>query len=799
MNFLQLRIPKGLRNKAQGCEERATLGLRHRMSARLKGLRPQLNCFTQSLNVRQTCIRTTNRFAKLRRSGTYIRHFMQRTLSITALLLFCAIESISFANQIPSITLSCSADNDLYVVLHKSGLKPKRFETPSRAIAKAPNDSAVLLLADHYPEQPPPLSPEIFQQASAKHLRLYVEFAAFVPGVTLGAPKTTSWERLIISSDSFGQVLPKGRLLMANDCYIQPTTATEPLVVSGRVAGYDTAVYGIPDSAQPILFTQDNERILVSTTKLSGFVKGRFAPSREWNGLWTYILERLTQTKIPQLKWTRRATPTYGLNEILPAHFEDRAFRRAVNWIYESRLLLTPDNFRVVTNLLKQKAETSKSWKNNRAGDGSHGILEGYSSAIDHDGNQPQRLPLRADCQAESAMVLALEGALHSNRTSRITASNLLDFLYFNSDLCKGPRGDLNHPSFGLISWGNTTSAWKIANYGDNNARVMLATMLAAANLHSDRWDESLLRALMANLRTTGKLGFRGDRIDMPELEKHGWRHFHDRDITNYSPPFEAYNWACFLWAYRQIHEREFLEKTKTAISMTMKAFPDKWRWNDNSERARMLLCLAWLVRLEDTEEHRLWARQIADELIAIQDVSGAIPERFRGAEGSHYQIPKSNAAYGTGETPLLQQNGDPVSDQLYVTGFTLLAFHETAGALNDPKIRAAEDKLANYLCRIQIHSPSLSYLDGTWFRAFDFARWEPWASSGDFGWGAWSVEAGWGQAWTAAVLALREQHTTLWDSTSHSRIGENLAVVQKQMAVNNGEPLRSPNATSHP
>src|SRR5205085_11862800 len=44
--------------------------------------------------------------------------------------------------------------------------------------------------------------------------------------------------------------------------------------------------------------------------------------------------------------------------------------------------------------------------------------------------------------------------------------------------------------------------------------------MLAAASLHSDRWDESLLRALYANLRTTGPLGFRSDRIDMPQLEK---------------------------------------------------------------------------------------------------------------------------------------------------------------------------------------------------------------------------------------------------------------------------------------
>src|SRR6185312_15756710 len=98
---------------------------------------------------------------------------------------------------------------------------------------------------------------------------------------------------------------------------------------------------------------------------------------------------------------------------------------------------------------------------------------------------------------------------------------------------------------------------------GDDNARVMLATMLAAACLDSDRWDEPLLRGLVANLRTTGKLGFRGDRVDVPALEKHGWKHFHDATTISYSPPFEAYNWACFLWAYRHTGEREFLDKTR--------------------------------------------------------------------------------------------------------------------------------------------------------------------------------------------------------------------------------------------
>jgi hypothetical protein len=176
-----------------------------------------------------------------------------------------------------------------------------------------------------------------------------------------------------------------------------------------------------------------------------------------------------------------------------------------------------------------------------------HGILEGFASRIGPDGGQTRRAVVRADCQAESAAVFALHAALAGDEQSRQIAEKLLDFLYFNSELHQGIRADPSHPAFGLIAWGAIAPAWQIANYGDDNARTLLATVLAAAMLKSHRWDASVLKALAANLRTTGRLGFRGDRIDIPQLEQKGWKHYHDREIVNYSPHFEAYLWACNL------------------------------------------------------------------------------------------------------------------------------------------------------------------------------------------------------------------------------------------------------------
>ena len=201
-------------------------------------------------------------------------------------------------------------------------------------------------------------------------------------------------------------------------------------------------------------------------------------------------------------------------------------------------------------------------------------------------------------------------------------------------------------------------------------------------------------------------------------------------------------------------------------------------------ERARMLLCLSWLVRLQDTPEHRHWLQVVAADLLKHQAASGAIHEWLGGTGGGHYRIPQSNEAYGTGETPLIQQNGDPASDQLYTTGFALLGLHEAAAATGDKSLRTAEDKLAEFLCRIQIRSQKIPYLNGAWFRAFDDRRWEFWSSSADIGWGAWSVESGWGQAWTAAVLGLRQKGTTFWDLTANPRIKALLPAVEAQMSM---------------
>src|SRR5688572_20535897 len=706
------------------------------------------------------------------------------------LLLLLAVAWPAHASE--PFTFVCRADNDLFALLADAGEHHARFDTPDEAVLRSKAGSVLLVLADGYPRVTTPVDAAFFAAAKAKRLRLYMEYPSLVPGVEFAPPKQAVWERGVVSTDRFGERLPKLALFSAHGCQYLPTRAADPLLVIGRVAGFDSAVYGIPATAEPLLFEAGNGDWLIATTKLSGFVTGRYAPTDRWATIWKQILKRLDPQASRKLSWTPLARPAYGKDDALPHDWTKRSFDAAARWVHESRLLVSAQRKPQIHKLLSAGVETTDPpGASEPVGDGSLGVLEGYASQIRPDGSQPQRTPLRSDCNAETAMMLALDAALNpKNGRSREVATNLLDYTY-GPEMQSMGRLDPNHPAFGLIAWGAIQPAWMVANYGDDDARVILATAVASAALATDRWDEPMLRALYANLRTTGKLGFRTDRIDIGALEAKGWRAFHDGSPVNPALNFEAYLWACYLWGYEQTGDREFLDKAKTALRMTMEVYPKGWRWGDSMERARILLPLAWLVRVEDTPQHHAWLGQIANDLIATQHACGALPENLKGTGGGHYVIPQSNEAYGTGETPLIQSNGDPASDQLYTTGFALLGFHEAFAATGETAYRDAGERLAQYLARIQVKSDALPYLDGAWFRAFDYRRWDYWSSSADVGWGAWSVEAGWGPAWITAVMGLRIKETSAWEMTKGSAVEAKLETVKRDMAKNDGGPWR--------
>ena len=90
----------------------------------------------------------------------------------------------------------------------------------------------------------------------------------------------------MVSSDLFGRELPKGRILVVQDCHVLPAPVVNPHMVLARVAGYDKATLGLPKEVTPILFELPGRDVLVATTKLSHFVSGRYAPTKAWAAVW---------------------------------------------------------------------------------------------------------------------------------------------------------------------------------------------------------------------------------------------------------------------------------------------------------------------------------------------------------------------------------------------------------------------------------------------------------------------------------------------------------------------------------
>jgi len=688
---------------------------------------------------------------------------------------------IAEAIEQPAITVCARSDNDLVRVAGACGIRVRRFDSAEQAVRDAAEGSGVLILADGYPAETTDVAAEVFETAAKKRLRVYVEYPTSLPGIDLGPPKALGLDRMVVTSDAFGEALAPRRIAMINAGHVVEAQAAESHLVAAKVAGVDRAVFGLVDTPTlPVLFEHPDGHVLVSTTKLSHFVTGRYMPQDAWAAIWRMVLGWVEPSqRVPPLGWTPTVRPTYSATEPLPANAELQAVRRAAGWFKKGRLLRHPQwpkealDWALTYNTVRDKP--GDDWP---VGDGSLGITEGYSSTIRLDGSQPMRYAVRNDCTSEVAMALAFDTATGADPSGARIAANLLDYVFTGSVLAQGPRADPESPSCGLVGWAldNPGKYW-----GDDNARALLAVLATARLVDEPRWNDAVARCIVANFRTSGVHGYREPCVNEEHLRLRGWKSYWAGDYVRYSPHYESWLWACFLWAYDKTGYPPLLDKSKTGARMLMEAYPDGWYWvvrSSQIERARALLPLAWLVRVDDTPEHRRWLRTVAADLVAAQDASGAIRETLGGTD----QAVESNAAYGTGEVTILQENGDPLADMLYTCNFAVIGLHEAAAATGDPFYREAEDKLAGFLTRIQVRSDAHPELDGAWYRGFDFRRWDYWASNADWEWGAWCTETGWGTPWIAATLALRQMKTSLWDLTSSADLAQPLDTHRRQM-----------------
>lgn len=650
-------------------------------------------------------------------------------------------------------------------------VRVQRCGSLAEARPLARKGDSFLVLADRYPEATVTLSDHEWDWLKSSGCRSYIEFPTAIPGLGEGVlRKASRLERGWMTSDR----LIRDALVNVGAPLLSVYPGAEAWMRIGKVAGYDRLAFEIGETpTDRLLFPVEEGFALVAATPLSGFVSSRFSPHESWRILWSAILGWLLDAgmgvELPEIAAVCR--PLFAPADEIPDEAALRAVRRSLQWFDDAGMLLSAEHEALYGEGADDGCFDDGQWA---GGDGSGGVLEGYLSEMDAQGRQPVRWWRRADCVLEVAGAFALGGMVTAQEEKAKVAQRLNDWLFNDSAMVAGERNDPDHPAYGLIGWHdrakygrfNLEDGWNIF-YGDDNARGLLGMIASAGALKDDRWLRRMIRCILSNLRTSGPHGLRRNAIWISDLERRGWRGYAEDEALPaewISPHYQCYLSACYLWLYQQVGDPMLLEYAVKGLTVIMENYPARWRWTNGlqQERARMLLPLAWLVRVSDDPLHHSWLEQIAVDLLEHQQPCGALREVLAEGNGK-YGPPKRHEDYGTQEAALLQCDGDPVSDLLYTCNFAFLGLHEAAAATGKVLYVQASDRLAEFLIRIQTQSarPELS---GLWYRTFDYRRWEAWGSDADGAWGAWCVETGWTQAWITSVLAMREEKLSLWE-----------------------------------
>ncbi len=595
------------------------------------------------------------------------------------------------------------------------------------------NDQGIFIPAEKYPSLNNVVGQELLESAKRKNVRILIEYPARVYGIEFGKIEKAEFERTVVSSEFFGDNLRKGTILMQHNCWFYHVkTPVKPHLALARVAGYRHAVYGIATTHYPVLFQHpDYPNVMIATTCFSNLISTRFAPKEDWQEVMQALLSWLNNDSKVQCDWEMCVKPKFSRDEPLPASAELLAFRRNAEWFHK--------------NIYFEHA-------------GRIGVFEGFISGIDCTGRQSPRPKTRADCTGEAVMVAALNWAVNQNPASLEVAGQIMNTLFNGPEL---PDNNPESQTYGCLKFYEYYPAY----YSDDNSRAAISCILASELTGNQEYSKNILRCLLSILRTTSPQGFRHGRLDNPSSFTEGktWEYYHDENYVEYRPHYQASMWAAFLQAYVLTGHQDFLEKARNALRLTMEVFPNLlWTNGITQEYARLLLPLAFLVQVEDTEEHRNWLKTVTEKLLEQMQPCGTIREIMGNPAYGKYPAPKSNEEYGSTEASLIQKNGDPASDLVYTVNYAFIGLHEAAMATEDPFYIEAENRLADFLCRIQVQSSSHQYLDGCWMRGFDDELWEFFGSSADNGWGAWCVESGWTNTWIAATFGLRQLNRSL-------------------------------------
>jgi hypothetical protein len=251
---------------------------------------------------------------------------------------------------------------------------------------------------------------------------------------------------------------------------------------------------------------------------------------------------------------------------------------------------------------MRKYARLAPPYETNESGNGQLGIFEGLTSDIDIRGTQPQSNGVRCDCITETSASFAVRSVITGNVSDRDVSMNLLNYAHLHAGFHQPWAVGSGKPdpyttkhtretrpwtvsgdAFGLMSWTTLDHAYQ-EFFSDDDARGLLGAIATAGLLRSERWHSTIATAVLGNLRATPKSGFAprqavfSGMVDSTTFDPTmGWRKaFDSAGGASFSPHYESYIWAVFLWAHGQCGFAPLLERAQAGLTRMMEGYPIK-------------------------------------------------------------------------------------------------------------------------------------------------------------------------------------------------------------------------------
>lgn len=353
------------------------------------------------------------------------------------------------------------------------------------------------------------------------------------------------------------------------------------------------------------------------------------------------------------------------------------------------------------------------------AADATQGVMSAISIPA-FGGGPVEDLPshFRADCQAMTLEAFGLYSRLAGDATWLSRARALGDILV-NMQF-----RDPAKPSFGARPWlfERDESIW--ADDSQRNASALIA-------LYGLTGDTSYLRSALSWVEMAEQISKEDATIGWGSIQRTQLDKMHRSGFRELQwEPFFRYDMLARFDAWRATGDPLYrLEAERIgrfyADTDILNIAPPAYRLTGDPDlKARV---------------DRHWREYLADP-----DVQRVGAQRLHGGEFRYAFF--NDCSINTGN--------DPLTDQLYSTGWQALSAWRSWKATGSGAAREAALRLCDYFVRIQSESPD-PRVDGAWFRGFDFERWEVYGAGYDPNYGPYHAYTGWMESIIDQALAM--------------------------------------------